>query len=292
MKVLKVLLGIIVVLALCVTGAYFYVKQDFPKFCENTVPIFAYHRVEPGHNDPYTMPPKDFEEQMKYLKEELGYKTLTLAEYVKGRKEGRTFHKECVLIFDDGYLDNLTYAAPILKKYGFVGNMYMAVKYEGWPGYLDWHQEHELLKYGWALGSHTMNHKPLESMTPEQVDYELTKSMEHMRGIYNPPEGLTFSYPNGSSNKRIAEQVRKAGYIAGVDGKVGVNGPDQDLMLLRRVNVFQNQPENIGCFQYDLKRAQVLSYIDRTGLDSDKVLKLYYKALVMIRGEQPEEEEE
>ena len=30
-------------------------------------------------------------------------------------------------------------------------------------------------------------------MTPDQIDYELTSSMEHMRGIYNPPEGLTFS---------------------------------------------------------------------------------------------------
>lgn len=159
MKKLIIFLAIVAALAGFAYGGYEYVKRDFPRFCEETVPIFAYHRVEPGHDDPYTMPPEQFDEQMKYLKEQ-GWKTMTLAEYVKGRKEGRKFHKECVLIFDDGYLDNLTYAAPILKKYGFVGNMYMAVKYEGWPGYLDWNQEHELLKYGWALGSHTFNHKP------------------------------------------------------------------------------------------------------------------------------------
>ena len=155
--------------------------------------------------------------------------------------------------------------------------MYMAVKYEGWPGYLDWNQEHELLKYGWALGSHTFNHKPLESLTPEQVDYELTTSMQHMRGIYNPPEGLTFSYPNGSASEAIAAQVAKAGYIAGVDGRVGVNTDKTPLMRLRRVNVFQNKPENLGCFQYDLKRAQIQGYIDQTGIDSNWIITNYYK---------------
>ena len=108
------------------------------------------------------------------------------------------------------------------------------------------------------------------------MEYELTSSMQHMRGIYNPPEGLTFSYPNGSASDAIAAQVRKAGYIAGVDGRVGVNTDKTDLMRLRRVNVFQNKPENLGCFQYDLKRAQIQSYIDQTGINTDWVIRQYY----------------
>ena len=113
-------------------------------------------------------------------------------------------------------------------------------------------------------------------MTPEQVEYELTSSMQHMRGIYNPPEGLTFSYPNGSASDAIAKQVEKAGYIAGVDGRVGVNTDKVPLMRLRRVNVFQNKLENLGCFQYDLKRAQIQSYIDQTGINTDWVIRQYY----------------
>ena len=74
---------------------------------------------------------------MEYLKEN-GYKTIKLGDYASRRKAGDSFHKECVLIFDDGYLDNLTNAAPIMKEYGYIGNMFMAGMYEGWPGYLTW----------------------------------------------------------------------------------------------------------------------------------------------------------
>ena len=79
MKKLIIVLAILAVLCGIGYGGYEYVKADFPRFCEESVPIFAYHRVEPGHDDPYTMPPEAFEEQMKYLKDE-GWKTITLAD--------------------------------------------------------------------------------------------------------------------------------------------------------------------------------------------------------------------
>ena len=84
----------------------------------------------------------------------------------------------------------------------------------------------------------------------------------------------------GQCNDRIAAQVEKAGYIAGVAGTVGVNTNKVPLMQLRRVNVFQNKPEDIGCFIYELHKAQLISYIAQTGIDPGWLLAWYHR----IRG--------
>ena len=148
-----ILLGLIAVAAGCAWAVH-----DFLDFRDRSVPIFAYHRVE-DKSDLYSMPTDEFRTQMEYLKEN-GYKTIKLGDYASRRKAGDSFHKECVLIFDDGYLDNLTNAAPIMKEYGYIGNMFMAGMYEGWPGYLTWDEEVKLAQYGWELGSHTYIHFP------------------------------------------------------------------------------------------------------------------------------------
>ena len=44
MKKLIIVLAILAVLCGIGYGGYEYVKADFPRFCEESVPIFAYHR--------------------------------------------------------------------------------------------------------------------------------------------------------------------------------------------------------------------------------------------------------
>jgi peptidoglycan/xylan/chitin deacetylase (PgdA/CDA1 family) len=262
---------IIAVLAALCLWAY----QDFVHFCERSVPIFAYHRVE-EKSDLYSMPPDDFEKQMAYLKSK-GYQTLRLGDYARRRKEGDTFHNECVLIFDDGYLDNLTIAAPIMKKYGYIGNMYMAGMYEGWDGYLTWDDEVRLAKYGWELGSHTYVHKPLTTLAPEALAADLKKSRDHMLGLYYSNNGVTLSYPNGACNEKVAKAVEKAGYVAAVTGKIGVNTDADPLLTLRRVNVFHLKDRNLEHFKRGLLKAQLISWWhEKTGYDFNSFLNWYY----------------
>ncbi len=264
----------IVCLLLVACGVWAY--QDFRKFCVGAVPIFAYHRVE-DKTDLYSMPPADFEQQMAYLKEK-GYKTIKLGDYAQRRKKGDTFQNECVLIFDDGYEDNLTIAAPIMQEFGYIGNMFMAVMYEGWPGYLTWDQEVELGKYGWELGSHTFIHKPMTTLAPAERLADLKKSHDHMLGLYYSDNGVTLSYPNGACNAAVVEDVRKAGYVAGVTGKIGVNTAADPLLELRRVNVFHLKDKNLEHFKRGLLKAQLISWVDaRTGYDLNSFLIWYYK---------------
>jgi peptidoglycan/xylan/chitin deacetylase (PgdA/CDA1 family) len=265
-----------IVVVLAVLAAFcIWAWRDFQGFCERSVPIFAYHRVE-DKSDLYSMPPEDFEQQMAYLQSK-GYKTIKLGDYARRRKAGDTFHNECVLIFDDGYLDNLTIAAPIMKKYGYIGNMYMAGMYEGWTGYLTWDDEVALAKYGWELGSHTYVHKPLTTLSPEELAADLKKSHDHMMGLYYSNNGVTLSYPNGACNKAVAEAVDKAGYVAAVTGKIGVNTNADPLLTLRRVNVFHLKDKNLEHFKKGLLKAQLISWVnEKTGYDLNGFLIWYY----------------
>ena len=56
-------------------------------------------------------------------------------------------------------------------------------------------------------------------MSPEEVDYELERSMKYVRGIYNPAIGIAFSYPNGACNDRIAARWKRPATLPGWLGR-------------------------------------------------------------------------
>lgn len=256
----------LIMLVAGLSGICYYWYLDFQRFCDRTVPILAYHRVE-NLDDRYTIQPEIFEKQMAYL-QKAGYTTLNLDQYAVARKNKKALHKKIVLIFDDGYEDNLTVAAPIMKKYGFTGSMFMAVKFEGWPGYIDWNKQHELVKYGWEIGSHTYSHVPLPTLSREKVREELVKSKKYVMGIYNPPTGITISLPTGATSPMVQEEIAKAGYIAAVSGKVGVNTENTSLLDLNRVNVFQyKKMQGVEIFRLALLKAQLRSWSLSHGID-------------------------
>jgi len=70
-----------------------------------------------------TVPASIFEDHLRWLAR-AGYRSVDLndlREHVSGRDVIRD--RAVVLTFDDGYVDNWTYAAPLLEKYGFKGTI-------------------------------------------------------------------------------------------------------------------------------------------------------------------------
>lgn len=89
------------------------------------VPVLMYHSV--GRVMPdwrwanLTVPASIFEDHLKCLKK-AGYRTVNLDDlydHVSGKRVFAPEDRVIVLTFDDGYIDNWTYAAPLLSKYGF-----------------------------------------------------------------------------------------------------------------------------------------------------------------------------
>ncbi len=98
-----------------------------------SVPVLMYHSI--GRVMPdwawsiLTTPARVFESHLRALAR-AGYRSATLAQWhdhVSGAKplDG----KHIVLTFDDGYVDNWTYAAPLLERYGFRGTVLATVEF-------------------------------------------------------------------------------------------------------------------------------------------------------------------
>ena len=91
------------------------------------IAVLVYHQIAaaPVKGSPFRslyVSPGAFARQMRLLKW-LGYTGLSmtgLQPYLSGEKQG----KVAGITFDDGYLNNLTHALPILAHYGFSSTCY------------------------------------------------------------------------------------------------------------------------------------------------------------------------
>ena len=91
------------------------------------IPILMYHqigeRVSPGA--PFrglVVHPAAFRRQMAFM-HLLGYRGLSMSAllpYLEGKAQGKVFG----ITFDDGYLNNLELALPVLDRYGFSATCY------------------------------------------------------------------------------------------------------------------------------------------------------------------------
>jgi peptidoglycan/xylan/chitin deacetylase (PgdA/CDA1 family) len=86
-----------------------------------------YHHVSPG-GGMIAVTPDTFETQIRQLAQS-GYRSLTTAEFVAHQQGQRTPEKSVLITFDDGYLDNWTYAHPILARYGMKATIFLVT---GW----------------------------------------------------------------------------------------------------------------------------------------------------------------
>ena len=97
--------------------------------------VLMYHSISTGNADAHIDPPNRlplavFERQMKFLSAHR--KVLSLSSLVEQIESGRSPTAGSVCItFDDGYLDNLTVAAPILARYRLPATLFLATGYVG-----------------------------------------------------------------------------------------------------------------------------------------------------------------
>ncbi len=93
------------------------------------VPVLMYHHVHPLKS-PLNVQPDVFERQLAALKG-AGYRSLTIEQFADYLNGTPVPDKSVLITFDDGYLNNYTYAYPLLKKYGMTGVLFVVT---GWVG--------------------------------------------------------------------------------------------------------------------------------------------------------------
>ena len=88
--------------------------------------VLTYHRIaEPAHErDRLCVPADEFRGHMRHLRD-AGYRVRPVAELVAAAASGFIEGRSVALTFDDGYLDALTSAAPILESFGFPATFFI-----------------------------------------------------------------------------------------------------------------------------------------------------------------------
>jgi peptidoglycan/xylan/chitin deacetylase (PgdA/CDA1 family) len=213
------------------------------------VPILMYHYVGglPANPDIYrvdlTVTPDKFEAQLAYL-QTAGYTGITLEDLVRHLAEGAPLPpKPIILTFDDGYIDNLLYAFPLLRQYGFPGTFFVITGFldEGRPGYISWEQARLMQEGGMDIQSHSVSHEELRQKPAEYLVSEITGSQQAIEERLQKPARF-FAYPFGRYDQQAIEVLRAAGYWAAVTTAAGVEHSSQALFELRRVRVHGAHP--------------------------------------------------
>lgn len=214
------------------------------------IPILMYHNIAPAPQGKrlsslYTHP-QVFARQMKLLSL-LGYKGLSVKQlppYLSGSKSGKVVG----ITFDDGYLDNLTNALPILKKHNFSATVYLVSGLIGKKN--DWTrnqnvQESQLmdisqikswLSEGMSIGSHTHSHVHLGLIDSIKAQNEIRLSKEILENTFSTPV-TDFCFPYGEYKQETLTLLKNSGFHTAVTTRRGRASQEDDLLCLPRVHM-------------------------------------------------------
>jgi peptidoglycan/xylan/chitin deacetylase (PgdA/CDA1 family) len=214
------------------------------------IPILCYHSVgEPPPGSRFGLlyvNPAKLERQLWAIRR-LGLRGVSMGEGLS-RLRDKTRSDVVVLTFDDGYVDTLTEAAPLLARYGFRATSYVVS--DGLGGYNRWDdtrtgERHALmtaeqvgawLAYGMEIGSHSRSHPVLPALSRGEAEAEIGDSRAALERSF----GVAiehFAYPFGQLCARTVQLTRRAGYRSAVTMQPGVAGSCDDAHRLPRLFV-------------------------------------------------------
>ena len=211
------------------------------------LPILTYHHVGPRSNGvkwrSLYVSPRLFARQMAELAA-ADFRTTSLdaPRPVAGNPERRF-----VVTFDDGYVDTLEHAAPILARHGFTAIQYLVADRIG--GRNEWDvaegerpsdlmndtQVREWLAAGHAIGSHTCTHPRLTRLAPAAQREELRVSRLRLEDRFGVRVNH-FCFPYGDANEALTPLLEEVGYAtACLHLQSGVNLASTPPYALRRL---------------------------------------------------------
>lgn len=212
--------------------------------------VLTYHSV--GQRDhEMNVTPESFAEQMEWLADHCT---------VVSPREAATGRPGVAVTFDDGYVDNLTHAAPVLARLGIPAAVFVVTGRMGGmlehdtdavtSRLLTWDQARELRAMGVEIGGHTMTHRRLSTLSVPEQEKEIVECARRLRselGIERP----MFAYPYGSAfdyDVSSMELVERAGFSMGFSNRYGrIRGGDNRWELRR---IWIDETDTLETFQW------------------------------------------
>jgi peptidoglycan/xylan/chitin deacetylase (PgdA/CDA1 family) len=212
-----------------------------------TLPILMYHLIGPIRGDDpaitqrLTVTPEDFAAQMRWLKRN-GFHAVSQRQAFEALEHGAGLPAHPIMItFDDGYRDVWANALPVLMQLHMPATAYVITSRvsDFDPRTLTWGQLHALERGGVTIGSHSVTHPDLRTLSDAQAVVELRNSRRRLeRHLHKPVQW--FAYPAGARDARIVDLVRRAGYVLAVTTQPGAVQSAQTPLELHRYEILDS----------------------------------------------------
>ena len=218
------------------------------------IPVLYYHSIEPSESNELILAPERLREQLQYIKD-AGYTTLTMREVYDHLVNNAPIPEKSILItFDDGYMDNYTYAYPLLKEFNMKATIFLMTVGVDEGFYISSDQMKEMSDYGIDIECHTINHVRLGELSYEEQLKEITESRDFIEKVTGK-DVISIAYPYGNYNDDTLRAVQDAGYSLAFGISNGKANRTDNIFALNRIYV--NSLETMDQFIYNLEQAKL-----------------------------------
>jgi peptidoglycan/xylan/chitin deacetylase (PgdA/CDA1 family) len=210
--------------------------------------VLTYHQVDDTTDDGSTVTVAAFRQQMQFLKKH--YRVVPLVEAVAALDRRGHGDRLVAITFDDGYLDNATIAAPILRALDLPASFFVSTDMigttrpfphdveQGRPpqAHMSWDDLRSLAASGFEIGSHTCSHADLGAASIDEATRELRQSRQRIEDELKIPVRL-FSFPYGHPRnmRRDTLAAARAEYEICCEAHGGHNTAPVDRGRVRRI---------------------------------------------------------
>lgn len=218
---------------------------------KQSIPILLYHQISPLPHPKFrefTVTTKAFKEQMKTL-EKFKFTPITFGDLLNYKRESITLPSKPVIItFDDILEDAVENSAPILEDCGYKAVFYVPTEYIGktsrWmlPGLgiefplIDIDRLKDLDEKGHDIGSHTITHPHLSTISSEECYKELKGSRKILEEILGH-EIRHMAYPFGDYDENVKKIAYETGYYSACTTDEAIANVKDDMFSFARINI-------------------------------------------------------
>ena len=182
--------------------------------------ILTYHSLDDS-DSPISVSPAVFERHVRSLAAS-SVRVLGLEELWREVQSGDDAGDAVAITFDDGFANVGEHGVPVLEAFGLRSTMFVVSGRAGrdnrWgsrgdPGIpvmplLDWPALGRLAERGVSVGGHTRTHRPLDQLSPDEVEDQIAGGAEEIaRRLGLRPS--SFAYPYGVVSSAAASCVER-----------------------------------------------------------------------------------
>ena len=91
------------------------------------------------------------------------------------------------------------------------------------------------------LGSHSRTHRPLDRLTTEEIEDEVSGSRADLHRLLGVQDPCFLAYPHGAYDERVKRAARAAGYAGAFTVERGVVRPESDRFALPRIEILADE---------------------------------------------------